>query len=66
MADVNQQGKQKKNKEELKLENRKKGRGKRFCQICGARDGLIRAYNLYICRRCFRECAYDLGFKKYS
>lgn len=52
--------------DEKKLKDRKKGKWKRRCQLCGACDGLIRAYGLYVCRRCFRECAYDLGFKKYS
>jgi len=47
-------------------EERLKGKGKRKCQICGSSRGLIRAYNLYVCRRCFRKIAEDLGFKKYG
>ncbi|MHA2363370.1 MAG: 30S ribosomal protein S14 [Candidatus Hodarchaeales archaeon] len=47
-------------------EQRKKyGRGNRECQRCGTRRALIRRYNLNYCRRCFREIANDLGFKKY-
>ena len=41
-----------------------KGKGIRKCQICGTSRGLIRSYNLYVCRRCFREVANDLGFEK--
>ena len=40
------------------------GKGSRQCRVCGARQGLIRKYGLNICRRCFREYANDLGFKK--
>lgn len=45
---------------------RKIGKGSRKCRRCGTHDGLIRAHGLYICRRCFREVAEELGFKKYS
>jgi ribosomal protein S14 len=43
-----------------------KGRGKRKCQICGNVRGLIRKYNLFLCRKCFRERATSLGWKKYE
>ncbi len=36
----------------------------RKCRFCGAQRGLIRKYNLYICRRCFKDYAEKLGFKK--
>jgi len=36
----------------------------RKCRFCGTQRGLIRKYNLYICRRCFKDYAKDLGFKK--
>lgn len=37
-----------------------------FCsRMCGARQGLIRKYRLDMCRRCFREKATVIGFKKY-
>ncbi|MBS7652079.1 MAG: 30S ribosomal protein S14 [Candidatus Bathyarchaeia archaeon] len=44
---------------------KKYGRGSRQCRRCGAHDGLIRRYDLNLCRRCFREVAEALGFKKY-
>ncbi len=42
------------------------GRGANECERCGRMSGLIRRYDLYLCRQCFREVARDLGFKKYS
>jgi ribosomal protein S14 len=36
------------------------------CRFCGSQRGLIKKYNLYICRRCFKDYAEDLGFKKYD
>lgn len=44
----------------------KRGRGRRKCIFCGRPEGLIRKYNLYICRQCFRERAEQLGFRKYG
>ena len=41
------------------------GRGKRICEICGRRGGLIRRYSLNICRQCFRDVAKDIGFNKF-
>ncbi|MFA6649833.1 MAG: 30S ribosomal protein S14 [archaeon] len=38
----------------------------RVCKFCGTQRGLIRKYNLYICRRCFNDYAAELGFKKYD
>jgi len=38
----------------------------RKCKFCGSQRGLIRKYNLYICRRCFNDNAEELGFKKYD
>nr|MDO8114418.1 30S ribosomal protein S14 [Candidatus Sigynarchaeota archaeon] len=35
------------------------------CRRCGTFRGVIRAYGLDICRRCFREVAPDLKFHKY-
>eukprot|EP01122_Echinamoeba_exundans_P014336 TRINITY_DN645_c0_g1_i2.p1 TRINITY_DN645_c0_g1~~TRINITY_DN645_c0_g1_i2.p1 ORF type:complete len:113 (+),score=15.16 TRINITY_DN645_c0_g1_i2:161-499(+) len=40
------------------------GKGSRQCRMCAARQGLIRKYNLLVCRRCFREIANDIGFHK--
>ena len=36
----------------------------RKCKFCESQRGLIRKYNLYICRRCFKDYAEELGFKK--
>lgn len=36
------------------------------CSVCGARHGVIHKYGLEICRRCFKEVAESIGFKKYS
>lgn len=36
------------------------------CSFCGTRRGMIRKYNLNICRRCFKEVALKMGFQKYS
>ncbi|KAI7897687.1 40S ribosomal protein S29 [Cokeromyces recurvatus] len=41
------------------------GKGSRQCRVCAHRAGLIRKYNLNICRQCFREYANDIGFHKY-
>ncbi|MCS7123451.1 MAG: 30S ribosomal protein S14 [Candidatus Aenigmarchaeota archaeon] len=42
------------------------GKGVISCRICGRHDGVIRKYNLYYCRQCFRSVAKSLGFKKYN
>ena len=44
--------------------DRKIGRGTRWCIRCGDYTAVIQKYNLMICRRCFREVATSLGFKK--
>lgn len=44
---------------------RKYGRGSKKCTRCGSMKGIIRKYNLMYCRRCFREVAPSIGFKKY-
>lgn len=44
---------------------RKFGKGSRNCTRCGSMRGIIKKYKLYYCRRCFREVAYDIGFRKY-
>ena len=51
---------------QVRMEERYKGKGIRKCRICGAARALIRSHNLYICRRCFRESAQGLGFKKFG
>ena len=35
------------------------------CLRCGRKRGIVRRYDLHLCRQCFREVAQDLGFKKY-
>ncbi|CAK9251077.1 unnamed protein product [Sphagnum jensenii] len=43
---------------------RKFGAGSRYCRVCSNHHGLIRKYGLNICRRCFRQYADQIGFKK--
>jgi small subunit ribosomal protein S14 len=50
----------------VKNEEKFKGKGTRKCKRCGTSRGLIRSHNLYICRRCFREVAKSLNFRKYG
>ena len=40
------------------------GRGSRRCKRCGDYTALIQKYDLHLCRRCFREVANSLGFRK--
>ena len=40
-------------------------KGGRSCRVCNGRNGLIRKYDLMVCRRCFRDQADQIGFKKY-
>lgn len=50
----------------LKPIKRKMNKGSKKCRRCGSFHGIIRSYNLMYCRRCFREIAKKIGFKKYS
>ncbi|KAI9227060.1 MAG: 40S ribosomal protein S29 [Piptocephalis tieghemiana] len=43
---------------------KKYGKGGRECRVCKHRAGLIRKYDLNMCRQCFRHYAYDIGFNK--
>lgn len=43
---------------------RKYGKGIQRCKRCGSTDSVIQKYGIYLCRQCFREVAYSLGFKK--
>ena len=45
---------------------RKYGKGSRPCRRCGSYGSVIRAHGLMLCRRCFREVANEIGFKKNS
>ena len=40
------------------------GRGSRWCKRCVDYTAVIQKYDLSICRRCFREVATSLGFRK--
>lgn len=43
---------------------KKFGKGSRSCRACFTYRGLIRKYDMNLCRRCFREYAQDIGFRK--
>lgn len=45
---------------------KKFGRGANACRRCGRKQGLIRKYDIYLCRQCFREIARNIGFEKYT
>ncbi|MFA5357939.1 MAG: 30S ribosomal protein S14 [archaeon] len=49
-----------------KAKNEKMKKRDRVCRMCGTRKGLIRKYKMVICRRCFKDNAEILGFKKYD
>ncbi|GJN75251.1 40S ribosomal protein S29 [Purpureocillium lilacinum] len=42
------------------------GKGSRSCRVCKHKAGLIRKYDLNLCRQCFREKSKDIGFNKVS
>ncbi len=46
--------------------DRKFGKGVVKCRRCGTTVGVIRKYNLYLCRRCINEVGPLLGFKVYE
>jgi len=43
----------------------KYGKGTKTCRRCKNHRGVIMSYGLNYCRRCFREVAPSVGFKKY-
>ena len=45
---------------------RKFGNGTKHCVRCGNPRAHVGQYNINVCRRCFREIAREIGFKKYS
>ena len=49
-----------------KRKAKKYGKGSRWCKRCGSFNGMLRSYDLNLCRQCFREVAVKLGFKKYE
>jgi len=44
----------------------RKEKAQRRCRVCGTRQAVIRKYNLKVCRRCFKEIAGRIGFKKFD
>jgi small subunit ribosomal protein S29e len=42
------------------------GQNLKSCTHCGTHRGVIQSYGIKLCRRCFREEAKNLGFKKYD
>lgn len=42
------------------------GINRKRCRRCGTYHGHIGKYGLNLCRRCFREVAVKMGFKKFS
>ena len=49
-----------------KIQTKNYGKRSRPCRRCGTYNAVIRKYGLNLCRRCFREIAERIGFKKYS
>lgn len=49
-----------------KPKERSFGRGIKQCEECGNTRGHIAKYGLELCRKCFRDNAPKLGFKKFS
>ncbi|MHA1683381.1 MAG: 30S ribosomal protein S14 [Promethearchaeota archaeon] len=47
------------------MPKKKIGAGNLRCKRCGTFRAVIRSYGLHICRRCFREVAEDINFRKY-
>ena len=48
------------------MPRRKFGRGAHKCIRCGRYGHVYQCYGLKLCRRCFRELAPKMGFKKYG
>ena len=38
----------------------------KFCSMCGTHKGVVSKYDLHICRRCFKDNAERIGFRKYD
>ena len=36
------------------------------CKMCGSQKAFVGKYNLNLCKRCFKQNAERLGFKKYD
>jgi len=46
--------------------DRKFGKQTKHCRFCGTTRGYIGMYGIDSCRRCFRDMAKTMGFKKYK
>ncbi len=42
------------------------GKSIKKCRRCGNTRAYIQKYGINLCRKCFRETALNLGFKKYK
>ena len=49
-----------------KPKDRKYGKFIKNCLRCGNTRAHISKYGLHVCRRCFRDIATKIGFKKYT
>jgi len=38
----------------------------KHCRICGNTHAHVNKYGIHLCRKCFREIAPKIGFKKFS
>jgi len=47
------------------MAKRKFGKGAHICTRCGRHGPVYQCHGLNLCRRCFREVAPKMGFKKY-
>jgi len=48
-----------------RTKTRKKYAHKR-CRVCNGTPGIIKKYGMNICRRCFKDQALQMGFRKYE
>ncbi|HLC79028.1 MAG TPA: 30S ribosomal protein S14 [archaeon] len=37
-----------------------------ICNMCKTHKGVMKRYNMHICRRCFKDNAQKMGFRKYD
>jgi len=45
---------------------RSAGSALKRCRRCGSHKGFVGKYKINMCRRCFRDYAKSIGFKKYN
>lgn len=63
---ANKPSKRKKFLKHSKPKKRSCGIATRKCVRCGKFKAHINKYGLHLCRQCFREIAFELGFRKYG